>query len=79
MYHEYAEEMPIFDYHCHLIPREIAENRRWDNLTQIWLGGDHYKWRARPRQFSEAGGNDIADFARTGSDNKNIDPVSSAS
>ena len=46
LYHEYAEEMPIIDYHCHLPVREIAEDRRFENLTQIWLAGDHYKWRA---------------------------------
>ncbi|MGW8256134.1 MAG: glucuronate isomerase, partial [Thermoguttaceae bacterium] len=40
------KRMPILDYHCHLPPREIAENRRFENLTQIWLAGDHYKWRA---------------------------------
>ena len=46
LYHDYAAEMPIFDYHCHLPPQEIAENISWDNLAEIWLGGDHYKWRA---------------------------------
>lgn len=46
LYHEYAEAMPIFDYHCHLNPREIAENKKYGNITEIWLGGDHYKWRA---------------------------------
>jgi glucuronate isomerase len=46
LYHTYAAAMPILDYHCHLNPREIAEDRRWENLTQIWLAGDHYKWRA---------------------------------
>ncbi len=46
LYHEYASVMPIFDYHCHIPAKEIAENRRFDNLTQIWLDGDHYKWRA---------------------------------
>ncbi|MDB6368967.1 glucuronate isomerase [Photorhabdus bodei] len=46
LYHEHAADMPIYDYHCHLNPREIAENRRFDNLGQIWLEGDHYKWRA---------------------------------
>jgi len=46
LYHEYAEGMPIFDYHCHLPVREIAENKNFENLTQIWLQGDHYKWRA---------------------------------
>ncbi len=46
LYHDYAEEMPIFDYHCHLNPHDIAADRRFDNLTQVWLAGDHYKWRA---------------------------------
>ena len=45
LYHEAASEEPIFDYHCHLSPKEIAENTRFENLTQVWLGGDHYKWR----------------------------------
>ena len=40
-----AKDMPIIDYHCHIDPREIAENRKFDNITQVWLGGDHYKWR----------------------------------
>jgi glucuronate isomerase len=46
LYHEYASVMPIFDYHCHIPAKEIAEDRRFDNLAQIWLEGDHYKWRA---------------------------------
>ena len=46
LYHEAAAAEPIFDYHCHLIPREIAENRRFPDLAAVWLGGDHYKWRA---------------------------------
>lgn len=46
LYHEYAAAMPVIDYHCHLQPAEVADNRRWDNLAQIWLYGDHYKWRA---------------------------------
>jgi glucuronate isomerase len=46
LYHDYAQDMPIFDYHCHLPPADVAQNRQFDNLTQIWLGGDHYKWRA---------------------------------
>lgn len=45
LYHNYAEKMPILDYHCHIDPREIAEDRHYDNITQLWLGGDHYKWR----------------------------------
>lgn len=46
LYHRYAADLPIIDYHCHLPPAEIAQNKRWDNITQIWLYGDHYKWRA---------------------------------
>jgi glucuronate isomerase len=46
LYHTYAKPQPIFDYHCHLPPDQIASNRRFENLTQIWLAGDHYKWRA---------------------------------
>ncbi|MFI8417220.1 glucuronate isomerase [Serratia sp. NPDC078593] len=46
LYHEYAAEQPIFDYHCHLPPEQIAENYRFKNLYDIWLKGDHYKWRA---------------------------------
>ncbi len=46
LYHDYARQEPIFDYHCHLPPNEIAANRQFDNLYDIWLGGDHYKWRA---------------------------------
>ena len=45
IYHEYAEKMPILDYHCHINPQEICENRKFENITQVWLGGDHYKWR----------------------------------
>ena len=46
LYYDFAENMPIFDYHCHLPVKEIAENKKFENLTQIWLNGDHYKWRA---------------------------------
>ena len=46
LYHQFAEEEPIFDYHCHLPPKDIAENRQFKNLFEIWLEGDHYKWRA---------------------------------
>ena len=45
LYHDYAAKMPIIDYHCHIDPKEIAEDRRFENITQVWLGGDHYKWR----------------------------------
>src|SRR3981189_3609794 len=46
IYRQFAAPEPIFDYHCHLSPRDIAENRQFKNLFEIWLEGDHYKWRA---------------------------------
>jgi glucuronate isomerase len=46
LYHDYAKDMPIIDYHCHLPPQQIAEDTRFENITQAWLYGDHYKWRA---------------------------------
>lgn len=46
LFHNYAKEMPIIDYHCHLNPKEIYENKRFKNITEAWLYGDHYKWRA---------------------------------
>ena len=46
LYHYHAAKMPIIDYHCHLIPEYVASNHRFDNLSKIWLEGDHYKWRA---------------------------------
>src|SRR6202158_3708401 len=46
LYHQFAAPQPILDYHCHLSPQDISENRRFANLFEIWLGGDHYKWRA---------------------------------
>jgi len=46
LYHDYAKDMPIFDYHCHLNPKEIRDNKSYRNITEVWLGGDHYKWRA---------------------------------
>jgi hypothetical protein len=45
LFHEVAKDQPIIDYHCHLSPRRSRTNQRWDNLADIWLGGDHYKWR----------------------------------
>lgn len=45
LFHEVAKDQPIIDYHCHLSPREIATNHRWPNIADMWLGGDHYKWR----------------------------------
>ncbi len=59
LYHEHAEHMPIIDYHCHLQPKEIYEDKKFRNLTEVWLGagdryGDHYKWRSlRARGYSE--------------------------
>ena len=46
LYHEHAAKMPIIDYHCHLIPKMVADDHKFRSLTEIWLGGDHYKWRA---------------------------------
>ncbi|MBQ7345262.1 MAG: glucuronate isomerase [Oscillospiraceae bacterium] len=46
LYHEHAAKMPIIDYHCHIDPKDIYEDRRFQSITQVWLGGDHYKWRA---------------------------------
>jgi len=46
LFHDYAKKMPIYDYHCHLNPKEIWENKRFKNITEVWLYGDHYKWRA---------------------------------
>ncbi len=46
LYHQVAEELPIIDFHCHLSPKEIAEDKHFRSITELWLGGDHYKWRA---------------------------------
>ncbi|MEX2015104.1 MAG: glucuronate isomerase, partial [Candidatus Hydrogenedentales bacterium] len=46
LFHTYASPQPIIDYHCHLPPKDVAEDRRFANLFEIWLEGDHYKWRA---------------------------------
>ena len=45
LYNKYAKDMPIVDYHCHISPREIYEDKRFDSITELWLGGAHYKWR----------------------------------
>ena len=45
LYHNYASDISIIDYHCHLSPREIYEDKHFDNITEAWLSGDHYKWR----------------------------------
>lgn len=67
LYHEYAAAMPIYDYHCHLNPREIAENRQFENFGQVWLEGDHYKWRGmRSAGISESliTGNETSDYEK---------------
>jgi len=46
LFHSYAEKLPIIDYHCHVSPAEIAQDKRYSNITELWLSGDHYKWRA---------------------------------
>ncbi|MBO7698408.1 MAG: glucuronate isomerase, partial [Erysipelotrichaceae bacterium] len=45
LYHDYAAKMPIIDYHCHISQVEIYENKQFKTITEVWLGGDHYKWR----------------------------------
>ena len=45
LYSKYAVDMPIIDYHCHVSPKEIYEDKKFENITQLWLSGDHYKWR----------------------------------
>ena len=46
LYHDYAAQLPIIDYHNHLSPKKISDNFNFQNITQLWLKGDHYKWRA---------------------------------
>ena len=50
LFHDYAETTPILDYHCHINPREIAEDRQFENITQVWLGGDHYAFLRHRRK-----------------------------
>lgn len=69
LYHGYAKDLPIIDYHCHLPPQEVAEDRRFENLTQIWLAGDHYKWRAMraagvPERFCTGDASDREKFQK---------------
>jgi glucuronate isomerase len=68
LYHDYAAKQPIIDYHCHLNPQEIYEDKRFGNLAEIWLYGDHYKWRAmRANGIEEAlvtGGPGVEDYDR---------------
>ena len=69
LYHRFAHDLPIIDYHCHLSPAEVAEDRRFENLTQIWLSGDHYKWRAMraagvPERFCTGDASDWEKFQK---------------
>ncbi len=69
LYHESAEHLPIIDYHCHLDPKMIAENYQFKNLFEIWLGGDHYKWRAMrgngiPEEYITGNKDDYAKFEK---------------
>ena len=69
LYHRYARDLPIIDYHCHLPPAEVAKDRRFENLTQIWLAGDHYKWRAMrtagvPERFCTGDASDREKFQK---------------
>ena len=69
LYHEYAKEMPVIDYHCHLPPQQIAADHRFENLTQAWLYGDHYKWRAMrtngvDEKFCTGDGSDYEKFQK---------------
>ncbi|HEU4902878.1 MAG TPA: glucuronate isomerase [Flavisolibacter sp.] len=69
LYHEYAKQMPIIDYHCHLPPDQIAEDKQFDNLTQSWLYGDHYKWRAMrtngvDERYCTGGASDLEKFRK---------------
>ena len=69
LYHESAEHLPIIDYHCHLDPKQIADNYQFRNLAEIWLGGDHYKWRAMrgngvPEEFITGGRSDYEKFEK---------------
>lgn len=68
LYHRFAKQMPIIDYHCHLSPQEIYENKRFANLTEAWLYGDHYKWRVMRANGAEekyvTGGEGATDYER---------------
>ncbi|MGA2067399.1 MAG: glucuronate isomerase [Thermoguttaceae bacterium] len=69
LYHRFARDLPILDYHCHLPVRQVAEDHRFENLTQIWLAGDHYKWRAMrwagvPERFCTGDASDWEKFQK---------------
>lgn len=68
LYHEYAKDMPIIDYHCHLVPKMIAENKKFRNAYELFLGGDHYKWRqirtnGTPEELITGDGDEYEKFA----------------
>ena len=67
LYHDFAKDMPIIDYHNHLPPDEIATDKNFENISRIWLNGDHYKWRAMrtngvPEEFITGSKNDWEKF-----------------
>lgn len=69
LYHDHAKSMPVIDYHCHLSPAEIAEDKIFENITRIWLNGDHYKWRAMrangiPEKFITGDASDTEKFKK---------------
>lgn len=69
LYHKYAAKMPIIDYHCHINPKEIYDDIRFENITQLWLGGDHYKWRLLrsngvPEEYVTGNADDYEKFLR---------------
>lgn len=69
LYHNYAAELPIIDYHCHLPPDQIAEDKQFANITRVWLNGDHYKWRAMrangiPERYITGDGSDYEKFQK---------------
>jgi glucuronate isomerase len=71
LYHDYAKDLPIIDYHNHLSPRKIAENYRFDNISKVWLYGDHYKWRAMrtlgvDEKYITGNASDIEKFVKWG-------------
>lgn len=68
LYFDFAKDMPIIDYHCHINPQEIYEDRKFENITQVWLGGDHYKWRLMrsngvPEEEITGGADDYTKFS----------------
>ena len=67
LFHNHAAKMPIIDYHCHLIPEMVANDHKFKSITELWLGGDHYKWRAmRTNGVNEkyCTGNDTDDWQK---------------